>query len=176
MCFIGYSFLAKFKKLNPSTFGALMKKSLFLIAFVPLLCAAIQINAQPADSASDNKKTSIRPADQGPFVKVNMAESLQSYMALMDSLDAKSLKSFGYRIQTFSSSGPDARKQALLSQSEFLRLYADYPSYTLWQYPNWVVRLGNYRTYLQAMEFHNEIKAIYPASFIVRDEIQVKLE
>lgn len=106
--------------------------------------------------------------------RIEMSAELDRYLTIMDSIDAKTLKSNGYRIQVYSSSGPNARKDALQSQSDFLKIYRDYPSYTKWNYPNWVVRLGDYRTQLEAMEFHNEITTIFPASFIVRDEIKVE--
>lgn len=105
---------------------------------------------------------------------IEMSDVMSRYLHLMDSIDAKSLKSTGYRIQVFSSSGPNAKKEALQSQSDFLKIYRDYPSYTKWNYPNWVVRLGDYRTHLEAMEFHNEVTSIFPASFIVKDEINVE--
>jgi len=105
---------------------------------------------------------------------IEMSDVMSRYLHLMNSIDAKSLKSTGYRIQVFSSSGPNAKKEALQSQSDFLKIYRDYPSYTKWNYPNWVVRLGDYRTHLEAMEFHNEVTSIFPASFIVKDEINVE--
>jgi len=103
-----------------------------------------------------------------------MSDSASRYMQMMDSIDAKELKTTGFRIQIYSGAGPNAKKYALDTQSEFLKLYPDYPSYTKWNYPNWVVRLGDYRTRLEALEFHEEIKEQYPASFIMKDEINVE--
>lgn len=92
---------------------------------------------------------------------------------MMDSIDAVQAKTFGYRIQIFSGSGPEAKQLALKQQSDFLKLYSEHSAYTNWDYPNWVVRLGDYRSHLEALEFHDEIKAIYPASFIVKDQINI---
>lgn len=121
-------------------------------------------STKAADSASKMHTSS----------KVDMSQDLHKYLQMMDSIDSITLKSVGYRIQVFSSSGPNARKDALQSQSDFLKVYRDYPSYTKWNYPNWVVRLGDYRTHLEAMEFHNEITSLFPASFIVKDEINIR--
>lgn len=98
---------------------------------------------------------------------------LEEFIALMDSVDSKEMKAAGYRIQLFSASGPNARKQALQSQTEVLTLYGTIPSYTKWSYPNWVVRVGDFRTRLEAMELHVELREKYPASFIIQDEINV---
>lgn len=102
--------------------------------------------------------------------------SLQEYIVMMDSMDAKQMKSMGYRIQLFSISGPNAKRAALEKQAEVLQLYGDIPSYTKWNYPNWVVRVGDFRTRLGAMEMHAELKEKFPASFITKDEINLKYD
>lgn len=107
----------------------------------------------------------------GGSVVYKVQPELRAYLAMMDSLDAKGLKSYGYRIQLFSASGANAKKNALQSQSAFLQVYGSMPSYTLWSYPNWVVRVGDFRTRLEALEFHMEIRERYPASFIIKDEV-----
>jgi len=141
---------------------------IFFIGFFSICLTATGI-AQ--DSSSTN--TVVDSSGTETLVSVHMERELERYLGLMDSLDLQRLKTYGYRIQIFSSSGPSAKKDALKSQSDFLKLYRDHPSYTSWDYPNWVVRLGDYRTHLRAHEFHDEIKELYPASFIVKDEIKV---
>ena len=147
-----------------------MKKIFTIIGIIMLFTA--NLIAQDAGIVDGKDQIWVESKEDSSSVK--MSDVLSRYLNLMDSIDAKSLKSTGYRIQVFSSSGPNAKKDALQSQSDFLKIYRDYPSYTKWNYPNWVVRLGDYRTHLEAMEFHNEVTAIFPASFIVKDEINVQ--
>ena len=105
--------------------------------------------------------------------QVKMSGELSKFVSMMDSLDAKTLVPEGYRIQIFSAAGPNGKKDAITNQSDFLKTFEKTTSYTLWNYPGWVVRVGDYRTYLAALEFHMEIRELYPASFIVTDEIKV---
>ena len=104
---------------------------------------------------------------------IHIDRTTYRYLNMMDSLDRSGLRTNGYRIQIYSASGPNARKDALEKQAEFLKVYQKSSAYTKWIYPNWVVRLGDYRTQLEALEFHNEVRTLFPASFIVKDEIKV---
>jgi hypothetical protein len=139
-----------------------------------ILCALpVFLSAQVDSIGTSSTPDSTAHQEDNAALTVHMDPELSRYIALMDSLDMKQQKTFGYRIQIFSSSGPTAKKDALKSQSEFLKLHSEHSAYTAWDYPNWVVRLGDYRNHLEAQEFHDEIKVIYPASFIVKDEIKV---
>ncbi|NQV53401.1 MAG: hypothetical protein HQ500_09480 [Flavobacteriales bacterium] len=151
----------------------------FPLRFVFLLgvsLSAINLNAQnaiapPIDAAQSFEQQVIVGVDSSTIA---MEPRMKRYLEMMDSLDAATMKSHGYRIQIFSGAGPNARKMALEKQSDFLKLFNQERAYTKWNYPNWVVRLGDFRTHLEALEFHHEIRQIYPASFIVKDEITVE--
>mgnify|MGYP001335037296 CR=1 FL=1 len=138
-----------------------------------MLGTPLLLQAQSDSSYSTQANASTTDSNTAAMVSIRMEPELERYISLMDSLDVEQQKTFGYRIQIFSSSGPTAKKDALKSQSEFLKLYSEHSAYTAWDYPNWVVRLGDYRNHLEAQEFHDEIKTIYPASFIVKDEIKM---
>lgn len=115
--------------------------------------------------------------DSKPEIKLEFADpSIDQYLHLMDSIDAKTLKPTGYRVQVFSASGPNAKSLAFEKQAELLQLFGETKSYTIWNYPNWVIRIGNFRTRLEALQFHGGIKSKYPASFIIKDEIEIKHE
>jgi hypothetical protein len=165
----------KAKKLKPSNFASMPVRPQSILALCMSMLLSSFLLAQ--GSGEHNQLTEnplvnkhLRVEDS---VELNMDPTLERYIGLMDSLDQKTLKARGYRIQIFSASGPNARKDALQKQAEFLKLYSQGAAYTKWNYPNWVVRLGDFRTHLEAMEFHHEIRQLYPASFIVTDEIKV---
>ena len=103
-----------------------------------------------------------------------MTDQVEKYLMLTDSLDKNQHSKPGYRIQIYSNSGPSARENAIKEQSKFLTLYQETSSYTKWSYPNWCVRVGDFRTKLEALEFHLAIRELYPASFIISDEIEVE--
>lgn len=145
---------------------------LFFVVLVIFEFLTVKSFSQESYPPNDSSKISTEKGS----VTYQLTEEQEAYFALMDSLDAARFKPVGFRIQVFSASGPDAKNNALETESEFLKIYEDYPSYTKWNYPNWVVRLGDYRTQLEAMEFHEEIKEMFPASFIVKDEIQLYVD
>lgn len=103
-----------------------------------------------------------------------MTDQVEKYLILTDSLDKNEHSKPGYRIQIYSNSGPSARENAIKEQSKFLTLHQETSSYTKWSYPNWCVRVGDFRTKLEALEFHLAIRELYPASFIISDEIEVE--
>lgn len=143
-----------------------LKTRYFAVGIISLNSLFAQ--GQDATSPKNTPDSSVVSATN-PHILID--PELLRYTTMMDSIDAVQVKTFGYRIQIYSGSGPEAKQIALKQQSDFLKLYSDHSAYTNWDYPNWVVRLGDYRNHLEALEFHDEIKAIFPASFIVKDQI-----
>ncbi|MEX2596696.1 MAG: hypothetical protein WEC59_07175 [Salibacteraceae bacterium] len=145
----------------------------FRMKHYPIFLAFILSKGLLGQTPGQNTGNEVDSNHQSSTIEVEMEDNIAQFLEMTDSLDRKNLRTTGYRIQIFSSSGPQAKQDALKNQASFLNLYSDYGAYTKWNYPNWVVRLGDYRTHLEALEFHNEIKSLYPASFIVKDEIKV---
>lgn len=151
----------------------------FPLRFVFLLAVSVITMDAMAQTPDATRSETPQPSDPQVIVRLDsssiaMEPQMKRYLEMMDSLDAATMKSHGYRIQIFSGAGPNARKTALEKQADFLKLYNQERAYTKWNYPNWVVRLGDFRTHLEALEFHHEIRQLYPASFIVKDEITVE--
>jgi hypothetical protein len=78
----------------------------------------------------------------------------------------------GYRVQLFSGSGTTAREEANDLRAEFMGNHPDIPAYLLYQTPNFKVRVGDFRTELEAMYLQRELAYQYPGGFVVRDEIK----
>lgn len=152
-----------------------MNRKLIVSAF-SLIISALSIQAQEDKLAktlplleSNNQKS-----EDSTRVSYKIDPMVERYLEFTDSIDQAKLKNSGYRIQIISFSGPGAKENATKSQTDFLKLYDKTSSYTKWDYPNWVVRVGDFRTKLEALEFHLRIRELYPASYIVTDEINVK--
>jgi len=77
----------------------------------------------------------------------------------------------GYRIQIFFESGNFSKRLALEAKSAFVEKYSDVPSYVLFHEPYYKVRIGDYRTRMEAEKFLKEIERDYPNAFVVSDEI-----
>ncbi len=79
---------------------------------------------------------------------------------------------YGYRIQIFFDSGINSKARAFAVKSDFM---AQHPNseevYVLFQEPNYKVRVGDFRTSLDAQGFLSTIKNEYPNAFVVADEI-----
>lgn len=79
-------------------------------------------------------------------------------------------KTKGYRVQIHY--GADADKAKSI-KSKFQGKYAsDAHAYIVYDAPNFKVRVGDFRTQLEAYRFLKKIKAEYPEAFIVECEIE----
>lgn len=77
----------------------------------------------------------------------------------------------GYRVQIFFGSGPNSKQRAMELQSAFKAKYADTPDYLLFHSPHFKVRVGDFKTRLEALQFQKLIENDFPGSFVVKDEI-----
>ena len=78
----------------------------------------------------------------------------------------------GYRIQIFEESGNKSSTRAREVMSEFSSKYPDMPTYLTWQAPNFKVRVGDFRTRMEAEGFLKKIKRNYPIAWVIRDKIK----
>jgi hypothetical protein len=124
-----------------------------LLPFAPLF-------AQQADSAL--KKTEIirdERVDQlvQKHIQVNQA------IATMD----------GFRIQVFSDSGVNSKAKAQAVYDEVMLKYPGNGVYLTFKSPNYKVRIGDFRTKLDAQRFLIELTLDYPNAFIITDQINL---
>ena len=76
----------------------------------------------------------------------------------------------GYRIQLYFGS---ERSKASEIKTDFSNNFSNTPSYLLYQQPNFKVRVGDFKTRMEAAAFLESIKEFYTTSFIVPDEIKL---
>jgi hypothetical protein len=77
----------------------------------------------------------------------------------------------GWRINIFFEAGNYSKRMAIEAKSGFVKKYANAPCYLIFQEPYYKVRIGDYRTKMQAEKFLKEIERDYPNAFVVQDEI-----
>ncbi len=77
----------------------------------------------------------------------------------------------GYRIQILMASGNDALDITEEAKSEFLEKYPDIPVYLTFGEPNYRVRVGDFRTRLEAERFLERIDRKYPGAWVTQDNI-----
>ncbi|WP_199118094.1 SPOR domain-containing protein [Pedobacter sp. ASV28] len=78
----------------------------------------------------------------------------------------------GFRVQIYY--GAD-RREAFAEQARFKADYPKLNTYITYKEPNYYVRVGDYRTRLEAQKFLNELKATYPTLFIFREKINAPI-
>jgi len=79
----------------------------------------------------------------------------------------------GYRIQLYFGS---QRDKAYEFRTEFIKLYPQTAAYVLYQQPNFKLRVGDFRTRLDAQKRLKELQTYYPSAFIVKDDIKIKID
>lgn len=79
----------------------------------------------------------------------------------------------GFRIQLFSDSGNNSKNKAQAAHDEFQSKHPGVGVYISFKSPNYQVRIGDFRTKLDAQRFLNEIAADYSNAFIITDQINL---
>jgi len=75
----------------------------------------------------------------------------------------------GFRIQIFFDSGNNSKSGAVTAINEFKNKYSKTEAYLTFQEPNYKVRVGDFRTRMDAQRFLHKIIEEYPNAFIVID-------
>ncbi|MFZ4796822.1 MAG: SPOR domain-containing protein [Bacteroidia bacterium] len=76
----------------------------------------------------------------------------------------------GYRIQLFSG---NERINANNIKTKFLRLFPEQTAYLSYQQPYFKIRVGDFRSRLEAKLFYNKIKDEFGESIIIQDKINL---
>ncbi len=111
--------------------------------------------------AQENKTDSIEPL-KIEIVKDSRVDKLnESYTS--------TFKLEGYRIQIAS----DNKKQpAREARMEFSKIYRTIKAYEIYEQPYFKVRVGDFKTKIEALKFRNDLIKHFPNSFIVKDFIE----
>ena len=79
----------------------------------------------------------------------------------------------GYRIHVFIKSGNDALIDAEEVKLEFEEKYENVPAYITFGEPYYRVRVGDFRTRLEAEKFLQRINRTYPNAWVTKDKINL---
>lgn len=74
----------------------------------------------------------------------------------------------GYRVQVYYGSD---RRVVFKEQSRFTSLYPHLMTYVSYKEPNYYLRVGDFRTRMEAQKLMAELKSTYPTLFIFREKI-----
>ena len=108
--------------------------------------------------------------NEGSIVVVS-EERIDSLVQLHIDHNSKFPVSQGYRIQILMASGNDALDITEEAKVEFLEKYPDIPIYLTFGEPNYRLRVGDFRTRLEAERFLERIDRKYPGAWVTQDNI-----
>lgn len=103
-------------------------------------------------------------------VELIQDEAIDKLMLKHVSINSENESIEGFRIQIHFGG---EREKAKAVKTKFLQQFPDVPAYEVYQQPNFKVRVGDFRTRLEAQKFMNELTSTFPSSFIVSDDIHL---
>jgi hypothetical protein len=77
----------------------------------------------------------------------------------------------GYRVQIFFDSGANSKTRASAKKNQFMTMFPNIGAYLTFQSPNYKVRVGDFRTHMDAEGFKAKIIGEFTDAFVVKDEI-----
>lgn len=142
-----------------------MKKVAF---FTVCFCLVLLTNNQQLVAQHDN---------QG-YLRIVQDPRIDSLMLLNRQLNNKLGESFdgfldGYRIQIFMESGNDAVDHAQLLIEEFAEDYSFLNAYLTYRQPYYRIRVGDFRTRLEAEGYLRQLSRKYNQAFVIKDKIRM---
>lgn len=112
---------------------------------------------------------------QDPLIDSLIAKRLELNKAratVTNPTGAAIVSSMGYRVQIYYGSD---RREAFSQQAQFKSSYPRLNTYITYKEPNYYLRVGDYRTRLDAQKFLNELRPAYPTLFIFREKINAPI-
>ncbi len=77
----------------------------------------------------------------------------------------------GYRVQIFSGNKRQAARQA---RQQFTQLYGTVKAHEIYEQPYFKVKVGDFKTKIEALKFKNELTKHFPNCFILKENIEFK--
>ncbi|MEI6851586.1 MAG: hypothetical protein WCL06_02040 [Bacteroidota bacterium] len=81
-------------------------------------------------------------------------------------------KIIGWRVQIFFDSGNNSKSKAYSKKGVFMSMFPDMSVYLMFQSPYYKVRVGDFRTRMDAEGFKQKLLGEFPDAFVVKDEIR----
>ena len=101
-------------------------------------------------------------------LQVNQSGKITQQVELYQQQNELLKKTRGYRVQIHFGNSRDGARDA---KTKFLQAESKHTAYEIYQQPNYKIRIGDFRTRLEAYQFLKEIHGAFPNSFLVEDDI-----
>lgn len=152
-----------------------MKK--FVIMLALLAGMSISMKAQSVETVDSLVFTPVSGVDQSLvgksiFNEVNVNQSQAISKAMEAKIDKnKSKKMTGYRVRIFFDNKQDSRGASEAAMNRFLSNYPGHGAYRSFASPFFKVTVGDFRTKSEAMHMLQILRADFPSSIVVKENI-----
>ncbi len=145
-------------------------KGIFLIAFFSIL--SLNLVAQNRIVSSEEIKTYFqeRNLKKGELT-IYQDTRLETLIHRQIEFNKEQKGIPGFRIQIFFGSGRPSRDNANEAKAKFLSYFSDKEAYIRYQTPFYKVRVGDFRTKLEALKMFKRVLRKFPNAYIVPDVI-----
>lgn len=116
---------------------------------------------------------SISCAAQNGFLILNQDTRIDTLLMKQRQIHANDSTIDGYRVQIFMELGNDALHHADSVMEVFKKKYPDVPIYLLFGQPYYRLRVGDFRTRLEAENMYQRLKKKYKNAFVTADRIEL---
>lgn len=106
-------------------------------------------------------------------VNLNQDERIEQLIQRQKEIHSADSTIDGFRIQIFMESGNDAVELANVAMEEFKEKYPEMPIYLVFGQPYYRLRVGDFRTRLEAEKAFQTISQDYKKAFVTSDRIQL---
>ncbi|MDN3585495.1 SPOR domain-containing protein [Pedobacter aquatilis] len=106
-----------------------------------------------------------------PLIDSLIAKRLEVYRTggdVVTKTNKPIVSGYGYRVQVFYGSD---RREMFNQQSRFKSSYPKINTYIIYKEPNYYLRVGDFRTKLEAQRLMSELRPTFPTLFIFREKI-----
>ena|ERR1035438_6039140 len=101
-------------------------------------------------------------------IKINQSPEIDSLLQWHIEYNYNKTKVPGYRVQIYFG---NQRKKANDTRDDFLKKYPDEDAYIVYQQPNFKVRIGDFKTRLEAYREYKKLVNDFSTTFLVKDQI-----
>ncbi len=130
-----------------------------LFSFIIFICFSPFIYSQTEVKTDNTIKVS--------YLKIDKESGIEK---VIDNYKS-TFKQEGYRVQIFSGNKKQPAKEM---KAKYISLHHKNKAHEIYQQPYFKVRVGDFRTKLEALAFQKELAIHFPNCFIVKDEIEIE--
>lgn len=142
-----------------------------IINIIIIFCSTI-LYCQSIDSLKNDIFTEIQKSETNSGkIKIYQEDRITGLVLKHIELNQNQNGFMGYRIQIYFGSGGVAKKKAEDMRDELEEIYPDVEAHIIYESPNFKLRVGDFRTKVEAYKFKIELSENYPSAFIVEDMI-----